>query len=185
LAEGTLETLQRQLELEEQSEKLSFLDQEAYIAVARYAQGLQRLAGASSSEVTNRLVARQAGLLSRMTSKLLTMRIAKAARLKAVQHLLPEERYVCSKQEQFHRRKDAFLQAISEGHSSFLTTARANELSKSVTVRFLKPIKEIMGYDLKRYGPYQAEDIGVVPSANVDVLVANGEAVVVFSRDSL
>lgn len=33
-----------------------------------------------------------------------------------------------------------------------------------------------------RYGPFKANDLESVPAANADILVANGEALVIYAR---
>jgi DNA replication initiation complex subunit (GINS family) len=41
-------------------------------------------------------------------------------------------------------------------------------------VRFLQDIREIVGIDLKIYGPYKKEDVGSLPTQNVHALVKQG-----------
>jgi len=98
--------------------------------------------------------------------------------------MLPEERFVCSPATEFQRRNEEFVDAVVNGRPSFVASAHQSELGRKITVRFLKPVDEIIGFDLKRYGPFKTQDLAIIPSANVDVLVANGEAIVVHPRES-
>jgi DNA replication factor GINS len=41
-------------------------------------------------------------------------------------------------------------------------------------VRFLQDIPEIVGVDLKMYGPYKKEDVGSIPIQNADALIRQG-----------
>jgi hypothetical protein len=148
-------------------------------------QNLRRAASSNNSDVTNRLIAKQVEMLGGMVTRLLNVRVKKAIVHSVTQQLLPEERYVCSVEMGFQRRKEAFLDAVINGQPSFVGMAYRNEMGKSVTVRFLKPVTEIVGFDLRRYGPYKPQDLAVIPSANVDVLVANGEAVVIYPTDTV
>lgn len=43
-------------------------------------------------------------------------------------------------------------------------------------VRFLQDVPEIVGVDLKIYGPYKKEDVGSLPSQNAQALVKQGFA---------
>jgi len=45
-----------------------------------------------------------------------------------------------------------------------------------VVVRFLQDIPEIVGVDLKIYGPYKKEDVGSLPSQNAEGLIKQGAA---------
>lgn len=185
LPETIMEQLERYVEIEEQGEKLTPLSNDVYSRVAAYMQNLRRTASSNNSDVTNRLISKQVEMIDGTIRRLLNIRVQKAIAQSATQQLLPEERYVCSVAIEFQQRKEAFLEAVINGQPSFVGMAYRNEMGKSVTVRFLKPVTEIVGFDLRRYGPYKPQDIAVVPSANVDVLVANGEAVVIYSTGSI
>ena len=65
-----------------------------------------------------------------------------------------------------------------------MVNAVQRELGKIVTVRFLRPVEEVIGFDLRRYGPFNSEDLAVIPSANADIFVANGEATIVHPRET-
>lgn len=183
MPETILEYVNRHLELEEQSEKLVRLPEEFYSRVASYARNLRRASGSSNSEITNRLISKQFQLIEGMVERLATLRARKALAKGLVAQLLPEERYVCFNGDIFGRHLDAFVEAVSSGQSSFLELAHRREVSRNTTVRFLKPVIEIIGLDLRRYGPFKTDDLASVPAANADILVANGEAVIVYSRD--
>ena len=43
-------------------------------------------------------------------------------------------------------------------------------------VRFLQDIPEIVGVDLKIYGPYKKEDVGSLPRENAHALIMQGAA---------
>ncbi len=176
--------MRRQLEGEERSEKLQQLPNDTYSIVATYTQNLKRVANSNNSEITTRLVQRQLELIDGMVRHLLSIRIRKATSQGIAQSLLPEERFVCSATTEFRRRNEEFVNAVVNGRPSFVASANQSELGRRITVRFLKPVEEIIGFDLKRYGPFKTQDLAVIPSANADVLVANGEAVVVHPRDS-
>jgi DNA replication factor GINS len=51
-------------------------------------------------------------------------------------------------------------------------------------VRFLQDIPEIVGVDLKIYGPYRKEDVGSLPSQNARALIMQGAAKMIDVRIS-
>lgn len=178
-----LESLKKYLDAEEQSEKLQTLPGDVYSSIATYAQILKRSSGSGNSELANRLISKQSTMLGSMVRKLLEVRSRKATAQKVVSQLLPEERYICSLAESYNLHLAAFIEAVTNGQPSAVELARKNELSRSTTVRFLKHVDELVGLDLRRYGPFEPEDLASIPAANADLFVANGEAVEVVLRD--
>jgi DNA replication factor GINS len=118
-----------------------------------------------------------------MVSQLFEVRARKAVAGQRFFQLLPEERYVCSMQRRFGLRGQALLDALSEGRPSFIEFANRRELSRSTTVRFVKHVNEIVGADLRRYGPFEENDIASIPATNADILLAEGDALEVNTRD--
>jgi DNA replication factor GINS len=182
MPEPTLDSLKKCLDAEEQSEKLLSLPDEFYTKVASYAQLLKRTSSSSGSELTNKLIAKQSELLASMVRDLVHLRMSKAAAQRAMPQLLPEERHVCSIEVDYSRKLDTFISAVASGQPSVVELERKSELARSTTVRFLKHVDELVGLDLKKYGPYEPEDLALIPAANADLLVANGEAVEVTPR---
>lgn len=183
MAEITIDYLKRHLDAEEQSEKLTEIPADLYATVASYTQLLKRTSGSGNSEVANRLVARQSAMLEAMVRHLLGTRARKALAQKAVPQLLPEERHVVSAGEAYALKMQTFVDALSSGQPSAVELARKNEMNRSATVRFLKHVNELVGPDLRRYGPFEPEDLASLPAASAEVLVASGEAVEVRTRD--
>lgn len=178
-----LEQLRKRLDSETQTDVLLTLPGDFYSNVATYGQKLKRSAGPGSSEVSVHLVATQARLLESMVSQMLNLRLRKALEQNAVLQLLPEERYVCSAEQRFRRRFQTMVRAVSGGQPSFVEFAHAAESQRSVTVKFVKHVSELVGLDLRRYGPFEPEDVASIPAASADILIASGDAVEVHTRD--
>ena len=183
MAETTLDYLRRALDSETQAASLLRLPADFYSRISAYSQKLRRSAGSSTSEVANRLIAKQTGMIDSMVRQLLTVRANKAAQQRAVLLLLPEERYVCSAQQKFQRRFDTFVEAVSAGQPSFVEFAHKSDAERSISVRFTKHVDELVGLDLMRYGPFEAEDVASLPAANADILIAGGDAIEIYRRD--
>jgi DNA replication factor GINS len=182
LPETTLEFVKRHLDSEAQSEGLHRLPSDFYTRVCQYTHRLKRSAGSGNSEATVRLIFRQTVMIESMTKQLLGLRAKKATAGNAFMQLLPEERYVCLAQQSFQRRFEAFIEALSTGKPSFIEFAHRSESARNMVVRFVRHTNELVGIDLKRYGPFEENDVASIPAANAAILVAGGDAVEVYLR---
>lgn len=185
MPENMLEYLKRRLGSESQSEALLPLPNDFYASLAAYSQKLKRSAGFGSSDMVVRLTATQSRMIESMVGELLRLRTRKAARQNALLQLLPEERYVCSAEQKFQRRFKAMVEAVSSGQPSFVEFAHLSEAQRNVTVKFVKHVNELVGLDMRRYGPFDSEDVASIPAASADILIASGDAVEIYTRDDV
>jgi DNA replication factor GINS len=181
VTETTLEFVKRHLDLEMQSQSLHQLPVDFYSRISQYNQKLRRTVNSGSSEATVKLASRQAEMITSMTRQLLSMRVGKAVGNLSLQ-LLPEERYVVSIREIFQRRFDSFIDAVTEGKPSFIEFAHRSDSLRNMVVRFVRHTNEIVGGDMRRYGPFEENDIASIPASDAAVLVAEGDAVEVRIR---
>lgn len=130
-----------------------------------------------------RLAAVQTRLLESMIRQLLSLRLKKAKQDGAISKLLPEEKYICSAEQKYERRLSTMVEAVSQGKPSFVEFANHTESQRNVTVKFVKHVNELVGLDMRRYGPYEVDDVASMPAASADVLIAGGDAVEVYTRE--
>ena len=159
------------------------LPSDFYSQLASYSQKLKRSTGSGSSEVIIRLAAVQTKLLESMVRQLLSLRLKKARQYGVISKLLPEEKYICSAEQKFDRRLSTMVEAVSQGKPSFVEFANRTESQRNVTVKFVKHVNELVGLDMRRYGPYEVDDVASIPAASADVLIAGGDAVEVYTRE--
>ncbi|MEM0216899.1 MAG: hypothetical protein QW612_05100 [Candidatus Bathyarchaeia archaeon] len=75
------------------------------------------------------------------------------------------------------------LLLLTESYQSFIESLFSGKKSckerqrKRITVRFLCETPEIMGLDMKSYGPYKPEDVASLPIENAEALIKQGLAV--------
>ena len=185
MPETTLEYLRRKLDLESGSGALQPLPGDFYSILAAYSQKLKRSAGSGSSDLAVRLTATQSDMIRSMVRQLLKLRTQKAMRYNALLQLLPEERYVCSAEQKFQRRFETMVEAVAGGQPSFVEFANLSESRRNVTVKFVNRVSELVGLDMRRYGPFEADDVASIPAASADILIAGGDAVEVYIRDDV
>lgn len=189
---STIERLKQVLESEETSEELTAIPADTYVRLSNYAQKLRATTGSSSDDAPGRLARKQLWLMEVMTRRLLQVRLAKAEKAAAHEEgqpvrsskgLLPEERYIDDMLRQLTKKEERFLKAVVDGQSSFFTLIQRRETQRMTTVRISKRVGEIIGADLKRYGPFEANDVARIPMGNAQVMVASKQAVPVSSDE--
>ncbi len=195
-APPTVERLKQLLDLEEASEALTTIPTDTYIWLSSYAQKLRATTGsAANDDASGRLARKQLWLIEVMTRRLLQLRLAKAGRgsdatsgevgqsARSSKNLLPEERYIDEILRQLAKKEERFIKAVVDGQSSFFSLVQRRETQRMTTVRIAKRLGEIMGADLKRYGPFEVNDVARLPAGNAQVMIATGQAVPVSSDE--
>jgi len=124
-------------------------------------------------------------MITDMVSLLLKIRIEKAMRSKELDYsnLLDEERYILDSDDELRQRKDTVLSATLNSRLKLLETVSKNHKFRSIVVRFLKPIDRIVGSDLEKYGPFEAEDVATIPFENATSLIGKKIAVKINWED--
>jgi DNA replication initiation complex subunit (GINS family) len=192
---STMDRLKQTLELEEASDTLTLMPADTYVKLANYAQKLRATTGAGNEDAPGRLAKKQLWLIEVMTRRLLQMRLAKAKKEASTMHnggqplphsskgLLPEEQYIDDTLNQLAKKEERFVRAVVDGQSSFFTLVQRRETQRMTTVRVSKRVGEIIGADLKRYGPFEVNDVARLPEGNAQVMVASKQAVPVSGDD--
>ena len=189
---STIEKLKQLLESEETSDELTVIPADTYVRLSNYAQKLRATTGSSNEDAPGRLARKQLWLMEVMTRRLLQIRLAKAEKVAAhgeaqpvrsSKSLLPEERYIDDMLRQLAKKEERFLKAVVDGQSSFFTLVQRRETQRMTTVRISKRVGEIMGADLKRYGPFEVNDVARIPMGNAQVMVASKQAASISSDE--
>ena len=136
-------------------------------------------------EVENKIKDTMIEMASELTSLLIHIRLEKIfdSNDYDVGHLLDEEKYILDSQDEQNERIEMILSATINGKSKFLESLAENHKIKKVVIRFLSEVDEIVGADLEKYGPFQAEDIATIPYENAQALIAKNIATKVRWED--
>src|SRR5438445_12837054 len=107
-------------------------------------------------------------IITNMVTLLLKIRIEKAIKSNELDYtnLLDEERFILDSEDELRQRKETILSATLNGRLKLLETVANNHRSRAIVVRFLKPIDQIIGSDLQKYGPFEEEAVATIPSEN-------------------
>jgi DNA replication initiation complex subunit (GINS family) len=189
--QSTIERLNEVLEAEEASEAITVLPPDHYVRLASYAQKLRAGNNPSNDDASGRLARKQLWLIEAMTRRLLELRLAKARKATAgdasglsisSRNLLPEERYVSDTLSTIPKKEERFVKAVADGQPSFFSVVQDRESRRMTSVRLSTHIGEIIGVDLKTYGPFEANDVARIPVANAQAMIL-GKLAVPVSND--
>ena len=98
-------------------------------------------------------------------------------------NLLDEEKFILDSEGQKRERTEMIYSATINGKSKFLESISQNHKTKTIVLRFLKDVEEIVGVDLEKYGPYQPEDIATLPYENAQALISKKVATKIHWED--
>ena len=113
-------------------------------------------------------------MITDMTSLLLKFRLAKVIQSNNGDYtnLLDEEKFILDAQIEMGERREMILSSVLSGKSKLLETIAKNHKTKATVVRFLKEMDQMVGADLEKYGPFNAEDVATIPYENAQALIA-------------
>lgn len=120
-----------------------------------------------------------------LTSLFINIRLEKISKFGNIsfQNLLDEEKFILDAEEERRERAEMILSATINGKSKFLESISQNHKTKTVVVRFLQEVDEIIGADLEKYGPFKIEDIATIPYENAQALITKNIATKVRWED--
>jgi DNA replication factor GINS len=124
-------------------------------------------------------------MASELTSLLLHIRLEKTIRPQEIDFtsLLDEEKFILDAEEQKRERTEMILSATINGKSKFLESLSQNHKTKTIVLRFLKEVDQIVGADLEKYGPFKPEDIATIPYENAQALITKKVATKIHWED--
>jgi DNA replication factor GINS len=92
------------------------------------------------------------------------------------------ERVYYSRMVEVAAQVDSLLAKVLE-EKVFREVSESERGSGKEMIRFLQDVPAIVGVDMRKYGPFKAEDVASVPIRNVDSLIKHGLAKKVISRE--
>jgi len=178
MSEELLTILQRSLEEELTTESMSRLDPDLYTAVAIRIREIRESMGNGDSAFVNKLLEREIEMFASLAEDLLKIRLLKFLdrAMKGTNEisLTPEERYMVEPLYDSVKRLFRIREAVYEGHPSVLEESSDSYSVKYIAVRFLQQAPRMAGVDARSYGPFQKEDLAVIPMDNAKPLLERG-----------
>ena len=158
------------------------LSRDFYERVTRY---LRKIAEENSltdnKSLKTALLEREAANVKRMLGELLWARYKKLVKFTTQTQKLSTD-LLALEEIQIFETFVPFTEAYNKFAKSLLhssTRKSSQEPHKRVTLRFSKDILQIVGVDMKPYGPFVVEDLASLPVQNAKIFVKQGLAVIV------
>ena len=120
------------------------------------------------TKIKNKLVL----LITEMASLLLQIRVEKAIKTNETTNLTDVEKFILDSKQELEERKETILSGILNGKSKLLESIAQSHKIKPIAMRFLQDMEQIVGVDLKNYGPFKTEDIATIPYENASALIS-------------
>lgn len=127
------------------------------------------------------LLEHEASHVKRMLQELVWIRYKKLVKLSTQTQKLPSD-LLAFEETQIFEGFIPFTDAYQKFAKNLLqgqATSIDQETHKRCTLRFTKKIPQIIGADMKPYGPFIVEDIATLPVENAKIFVKQGLAVIV------
>lgn len=162
------------------SEKTSSLPEplprDFYQRAASYLNGLHEDSLSSDAHtIQGRLLIREKEITRRLLEELREIRLRKILETAKNGISITEEGLTDEEQTLVKNLNDS-LTTFKENQIQRKDVSPAVANTELAVVRFLQDIPEIVGIDLKIYGPYKKEDVGSLPAQNAHALIKQGAA---------
>jgi len=162
------------------NEEIQPLPKDFYTRLAKYIRKIyeeQRML--DEKTVKGSLIKKEEENVRKMMKELIQTRYEKIIRLTRKGEVAPlahlteeEERWFQESSLQFESFKK-FSDGILQGR---IRKAKKKPKEELIVVRILREIPEIIGVDMKTYGPFKPEDIASLPAENARTLIKQGAA---------
>ncbi len=167
---------------ETENESIQEIDQNLYTMISDFIGKLKR---EEYDNIEAKIKDELVNITTNLTTLLLNIRLSKAKNSERLdfENLLDEEKFVLDGEEELRERTEMILSATLNGRTRVLETISQKNKTKSLVIRFLKEIDQIVGADLEKYGPFKSEDIATLPYENAQALIAKKIAMKVRLED--
>ncbi len=120
------------------------------------------------TKIKNKLIL----LITEMASLLLQIRVEKAIKTNETTNLTDVEKFILDSKRELEERKETILSGTLNGKSKLLESIAQSHKTKPTAMRFLQDMEQIVGVDLKNYGPFKTEDVATIPYENASALIS-------------
>ena len=98
--------------------------------------------------------------------------------------LTDDEKYILDNEKESQKRRIIGLVAMLKGRPKVLESISSKIHRKQIIIRFIKSMEQFIAVDMNKYGPFQEEDVAILPFENARSLIENGEAIEIHAMDS-
>ena len=138
-----------------------------------------------SKEISSNLI----NLVVKLTTLIFVLRCkkifdsSKSQNMFEYSNLTDEEKYVFFGNREREQRINIVLKMLLEGKSKTLEKIVSSINQNFVIIRFLDPMEQFVGVNMNKYGPYQRDDVAILPFENARSIIENNRAVEIRKVD--
>jgi len=158
---------------EEENEEIQSLSQDFYLNINRYINGLKEKIEREQDSIKLELAKEEYSYAVKILSKLVDTRIKKILNKVIEEKKVPLELLAEEEKEVFSPLNKVVDLIIKFKEKLFKGEIELKK-KKLVIVRFLQELPKIVDENLKVYGPFESEDIAVLPEENAEALIKRG-----------
>jgi DNA replication factor GINS len=174
--ETLADKINRLLEDESKSKDILKINPETYHEIAVHIKSIRSESSEKERSLVSELSLAEREILYNITRRLMELRISKFTRNadSETTNLTPEEQFLVEPLIQSKKRLERIAHAIFNGQVAEIERAGESVKQKYVIARFVQPYAAISGTDLATYGPFEAEDVAILPIENAKSLAKIG-----------
>jgi len=138
-----------------------------------------------SKEISSNLI----NLVVKLTTLIFVLRCkkifdsSKSQNMFEYSNLTDEEKYVFFGNREREQRINIVLKMLLEGKSKTLEKIVSSINQNFVIIRFLDSMEQFVGVNMNKYGPYQRDDVAILPFENARSIIENNRAVEIRKVD--
>ena len=138
-----------------------------------------------SKEINSNLI----NLVVKLTTLIFVLRCkkifnsSKSQNMFEYSNLTDEEKYVFFGNREREQRINIVLKMLLEGKSKTLEKIVSSINQNFVIIRFLDSMEQFVGVNMNKYGPYQRDDVAILPFENARSIIENNRAVEIRKVD--
>ena len=176
MIETLADKLNRILEDESRSKQILKINQNTYKDITAHIKSIRAESSERDRSLSSELSLAERNILVSLARRLIELRISKFSEDSDgdVANLTLEERYIVEPLIQSKKRSERIRLAILNGQTAEVEHMSEAVRQKYVVARFLQPYSAISGADLAVYGPFEPEDMAVLPIENAKNLAKIG-----------
>ena len=144
---------------------------------------LQKENNGSTEKISKEISSNLINLVVKLTTLIFVLRCkkifnsSKSKNMFEYSNLTDEEKYVFFGNREREQRINIILKMLLEGKSKTLEKIVSSINQNFVIIRFLDSMEQFVGVNMNKYGPYQRDDVAILPFENARSIIENKKAV--------
>lgn len=150
---------------------------------------LQKEKDGTTEKISKQINSNLVNLVVKLTTLIFVLRCkkifnsSKSQSIFEYSNLTDEEKYVFFGNREREQRINIILNMLLEGKSKTLEKIVSSINQNFVIIRFLDSMEQFVGINMNKYGPYQRDDVAILPFENARSIIENNRAVEIRKVD--